>query len=355
MQIHQLVPALHDGDAIGDSARAMRDYLRRQGYTSEIFAYTIDDSISDEAIDFDHSKPECSEKDILVYHFALPSGMTEFIKRAKCKKAMIYHNITPAHYWMRYDPALLHLAYAGRKELQSLAPFIERSAGDSEYNRQELENSNFQNTCVVPIYVRQDRYQVSPSQLVMDSMKDGSFNILFVGRIAPNKKIEDLLELLFFYKKLFIQPARLVCVGKTNVVPEYYSALTTMRMAFGLLPEDVLYTGHVDWPELVAYYKSSHVFVSMSEHEGFSVPLVEAMICGTPIVAYSTTAVAYTLGDAGIQFQEKNYWEIAAICNRLGIDSAFRESILQNQRERLNAFSREEIEKAIGNFLLPLL
>ncbi|HSE43317.1 MAG TPA: glycosyltransferase, partial [Acidobacteriota bacterium] len=347
MQIHQLVPALHDGDAIGDSARAMRDYLRRQGHTSEIFAYTIDDSLSDEAIDFNLSKPQCSEKDILVYHFALPSGMTEFIKRATCRKAMIYHNITPAHYWLPYDPTLLHLAYAGRKELESLATFIERSAGDSEYNRQELQDLNFKNTCVLPIYVKQERYQVKPSQLVMDNMHDDSFNILFVGRIAPNKKLEDLMKLLFFYKKLFIQPARLVFVGKTNVVPEYYSALTTVRMSFGLLPEDVLYTGHVDWPELVAYYKSSHVFVSMSEHEGFCVPLVEAMICGTPIVAYAATAVPYTLGDAGIQFQEKNYADIAAICNRLGADSAFRETIIQNQRARLKAFSREEIEKAI--------
>jgi glycosyltransferase involved in cell wall biosynthesis len=186
-------------------------------------------------------------------------------------------------------------------------------------------------------------------------MNDECFNILFVGRIAPNKKLEDVLKLLFFYKKYFIQPVRAVFVGKTNVVPEYFASLTTVRMSLGLMPEDVLYTGHVDWPELVAYYKSSHVFVSMSEHEGFCVPLVEAMICGTPIVAYAAAAVPYTLGNAGIKFQTKDYSDIAAICNRLSTDTAFRNAIIQNQRERLKAFSRDEIEKAIREFLTPLM
>ncbi len=241
MQIHQLVPALHDGDAIGDSARAMRRFLQTQGHSSEIYAYTIDDSLAGEAINFNDSRPETNSNDILIYHFALPSGMTDFIKRASCKKALIYHNITPAHYWIRYDPSLLHLAYAGRKELESLAPFIERSAGDSEYNRQEIENLHFRNTCVLPIYVKQERYQVASSQMVLDRMNDECFNILFVGRIAPNKKIEDLLKLLYFYKKYFIKPARLVLVGKTNVIPEYYASLTTIRMSLGLMPEDVLF------------------------------------------------------------------------------------------------------------------
>jgi glycosyltransferase involved in cell wall biosynthesis len=355
MNIHQLVPALHDGDAIGDSARAMRDFLQAAGHTSNIYAYTIDDSLSNEAIDFNVSPPETSANDVLIYHFALPSGMTEFIKKANCKKALIYHNITPAHYWLPFDSTLVHLAYAGRKELESLAPFIERSAGDSEYNRLELEALHFKNTCVLPIYVKPERYQVKPSQMILDRMNDGCFNILFVGRAAPNKKLEDVLKVLYFYRRMYSQLARAVFVGKTNVVPEYSASLIELRMNLGLMPEDLLFAGHVDWPELVAYYKSSHVFVSMSEHEGFCVPLVEAMICETPIVAYAVTAVPYTLGNAGVQFQEKNYSEIAAICNRINKDAAFRESVLNSQREQLRNYSRDSIEKSISEFLAPLI
>src|SRR5580765_2685295 len=118
MQIHQLVPALHDGDAIGDSARAMREYLRGLGHSSDIYAYTIDESLSAEAVNFNVAQPQVGPEDLLILHFALPSGMTEFLKLTPCKKAIIYHNITPSFYWLNYDPALLHLASAGRKELQ---------------------------------------------------------------------------------------------------------------------------------------------------------------------------------------------------------------------------------------------
>lgn len=355
MQIHQLVPALHDGDAIGDSARAMRDFLRRKGYSSDIYAYTIDESLSAEALNFGVTQPQMEKGDVLILHFALPSGMTEFLKRADCRKTIIYHNITPSYYWLDYDPALLHLASAGRRELETLAPFIERAAGDSEYNRQELQSLAFRNTCVIPIYVKQERYRIPPSPMVAKNLNDGLFNFLFVGRVAPNKKLEDVLALCALYKRMFNPLSRVIFVGKTNVTPAYTAALNELRVRLSLMPEDVLYTGHVDWSELVAYYKGSHVFVSMSEHEGFCVPLVEAMICETPIIAYSTTAIPFTLGDSGLQFKTKNFPEIAGMCRRIETDPSFRESVLDSQRKQLKKYSTEEIEKTIDEFLEPLL
>lgn len=354
-QIHQLVPALHDGDAIGDSARAIRDFLRGKGHESDIYAYTIDESLGGEALHFAMQPPVMQEQDILIYHYALPSGMSDFVKRAGCKKALIYHNITPAYYWLAYDPALLHLASAGRRELESLAPFLDRSAGDSEYNRLELQELHFRNTCVLPIYVKEERYRVPPSPFVMNTMDDGCFNFLFVGRVAPNKKLEDVLTLLHFYRRFYSQLSRIIFVGKTNVTPPYHGALREMIARLGIMPDDVVFAGHIDWPELVAYYKSAHAFVSMSEHEGFCVPLVEAMICDTPIVAYASTAVPYTLGKAGIQFTERNFPEIAAVCHRLKEDPEFRESVLKTQREQLKHYTREAVERSVEEFLAPLL
>jgi glycosyltransferase involved in cell wall biosynthesis len=354
MQIHQLVPALHDGDAIGDSARAMRDFLRSQGFESRIYAYTIDESLAGEAIDFSISAPDTHPHDVLIYHFALPSGMTDFIKRANCRKTLIYHNITPAYYWLPYDPSLVHLATAGRAELESLAAYIDRSAGDSEFNRLELEKLKYSNTCVLPIYVKEDRYKIEPSKHVMNFMNDGSFNMLFVGRVAPNKKLEDVMRVFLYYRKYYSQPSRLVFAGKTNVVPAYFASLKELSARLSIGGDDLVFTGHIDWPELVAYYKASHVFLSMSEHEGFCVPLVEAMICGTPIVAYAAAAVPYTLGNSGVQFQTKDYEAIAAVCHRLGVDHDFREAVLQSQRQELKRFSREQVEKSIMEFLQPL-
>ena len=194
-----------------------------------------------------------------------------------------------------------------------------------------------------------------PSDYVTGQLNDNTFNFLFVGRVAPNKKLEDVIKLYHLYKKFYNPLSRVIFVGKTNVTPAYYASLRNLVARLGLMPDDVVFTGHVDWAELVAYYKSSHVFVSMSEHEGFCVPLIEAMICGTPIVAYSCTAIPHTLGEAGLQFREKDFEQIAGICHRIQKDGAFRDSILETQRQQLLKYSKDEIEKAIEGFLAPLL
>ena len=354
MKIHQLVPALHHGDAIGDSALLIRNYLRDQGHVSEIYAYDIDEPVGQEAISFRKIQPELTTRDVLILHFALPSGMSEFLKQSPAKKAVIYHNVTPAYFWLPYNKALVRLATAAREQLADLAGKVDRASGDSEYNRQELEKLKYRSTCVVPIFVDQDRYRVEPSPFIQKTTQDGLFNFLCVGRIAPNKKLEDVIRLYYFYKRFCTPLARLIFVGKTNVAPAYSGALKELTMRYGLMPEDVLFTGHVDWSELVAYYKSAHVLVSMSAHEGFCVPLVEAMICDTPILAYKSTAIPYTLGSAGFQFERKNYPELAALSHRLREDTAFRNQVLEGQRQQLKRYSKVEVQKAIDEFLEPL-
>jgi glycosyltransferase involved in cell wall biosynthesis len=349
--VHQLVPALHHGDAIGDSAILIRNYLRQKGHSSEIYAYDIDEGVAHEAISFRKSQPELDRDDILILHFALPSGMTDFLKQTPAKKGIIYHNITPAHYWLPYNKSLVHLAVAGREQLRDLASFVDRAAGDSEYNRLELEELQYRSTCVVPIFVDQARYKVEPSSFVMKTIHDGLFNFLCVGRVAPNKKLEDVIRLYFFFKRFCTPLARIIFIGKTNVVPQYYTALKELITQYGLMPEDVLFTGHVDWSELVAYYKTAEVLVSMSEHEGFCVPLVEAMICETPILAYKRAAIPHTLGSAGIQFKEKNYPGLAKVAERLRQDQAFRGHIVEGQRKQLLRYSKEQVESSIDRFL----
>jgi glycosyltransferase involved in cell wall biosynthesis len=353
VNIHQLVPALHHGDAIGDSALMIRNYLREKGHTSEIYAYDIEEPVAHEAISFRKNQPELTARDVLILHFALPSGMSDYLKESPAKKALIYHNVTPAYFWLPYDKGLVRLAIVAREQLAELAGKVDRAAGDSEYNRQELEKLNYRSTCVLPIFVDQNRYQVEPSPFIETTMQDGLFHFLCVGRIAPNKKLEDVIRLYYFFKRFCTPLARLIFTGKTNVAPAYFGALKELTMRYGLMPEDVLFTGHVDWSELVAYYKSAHVLVSMSAHEGFCVPLVEAMICDTPILAYKSTAIPYTLGDAGIQFERKNYPELALMCNRLRKDSAFRNEVLKDQKQQLKRYSKVEVQKTIDEFLEP--
>ena len=164
--------------------------------------------------------------------------MTDFLKKTPAKKAIIYHNITPAYYWLPYNKALVHLASAGREQLRDLASFVDRAAAEfSEYNRLELEKLQYRSTCVLPIFVDQSRYNVNPSSFVTKTVKDGLFNFLCVGRVAPNKKLEDVIRLYFFFKRFCTPLARVIFIGKTNVVPQYYGALKELITQYGLMPE----------------------------------------------------------------------------------------------------------------------
>ena len=174
-------------------------------------------------------------------------------------------------------------------------------------------------------------------------------NILFTGRIAPNKKHEDVIRSFYYYKKYFNQNARLIFVGNYNGFEPYYNRLCKYVSKLHL--EDVIFTGHIKFNEILSYYNVADVFVCMSEHEGFCVPLVEAMEFEVPIVAYDSTAISDTMGNGGILIKEKNAIEVAALINQLCNDEEMRSQIVAEQRERLRIFDYEVIKKKIVDSL----
>jgi hypothetical protein len=185
VKIHQWVPAAHRGDAIGDSARAVRDLLRGMGHDSDLFALTIDDDMRAEARPF--TDAAAAEGDVTIFHFALPSPMTAAFARLRGAKVLQYHNITPASFFAPYDPGMFRLAALGRRELATLAGSVDLALGDSDFNRQELEALGFERTGVMPIAVNTERLTGAPPRPALERiLGDGLINILFVGRIAPN-------------------------------------------------------------------------------------------------------------------------------------------------------------------------
>src|SRR5579859_3815416 len=186
MKIHQWVPAAHRGDAIGDSARAVRDMLRGLGHESDIFALTIDDNMRGEALPF--ADAGATRGDVTIFHFALPSPMTDAFARLRGAKVLQYHNITPAPFFAPYDPGLFRLAALGRRELATLAGRVDLALGDSDFNRRELEALGFTRTGVMPIAVNTARITEAPRRPALEKiLGDGLINFLFVGRIVPNK------------------------------------------------------------------------------------------------------------------------------------------------------------------------
>ena len=346
MVINQWVPAAHRGDAIGDSARRVRALLRGMGHESELFALTIDTELRDDVRPF--ADPAATRGDATIFHYALPSPMTAAFASLPSGRILQYHNVTPACYFAPYDAGLFRLASVGRKELATLSGRVDLALGDSEYNRRELESLGFDRTGVFPIAVDTARLTDSAPRPALDQLLDDEFvNFLFVGRIAPNKKIEDHIRLAEVYKRNIDSHYRFIFVGRYDVVPRYYSMIRALMLEYQMLPERFVFTGQVPDEDLAVYYRRAAVYVSLSDHEGFCVPLVEAMATDVPILAYSTTAVPDTLGGAGLQFTPKDLEVAAEMLGALAFDDSLRAQVIAGQRRRLVDFGDARITREL--------
>ena len=353
MIIHQWVPAAHRGDAIGDSARKVRDLLRAAGHDSDLFAITIDEDLQQDVRPF--SDPAAREGEVTIFHFALPSPMTEAFAALRGARVLQYHNITPAAFFAPYDPGLFKLAALGRSELKTLVGRVDLALGDSEFNRTELEAMGFAPTGVLPIAVNTARITDAPRRPALENiLSDGLINILFVGRIVPNKRIEDHIRLGEIYKRYSDNFYRFIFVGRYDGVPRYYAQVRALVSELKMLPDRVWFTGPVPDDDLAAFYRWADVYVSLSEHEGFCVPLVEAMAADVPVLAYAAGAVPETLGGAGVLFSPKDLELAAEAMAMLVYDRPFRESVVAGQRRRLEHFSPAAFQSRLNHLISQL-
>ena len=342
MIVNQWVPAAHQGDAIGGSARHIRDLLRRMGHRSELYALTIDEELEGEVRPF--SDPASHDGDITIFHYALPSPMTDAFGRLHDGRILQYHNVTPARFFAPYDPVLFRLATLARQDLASLAGRVDLALGVSEYNRQELEALGFTPTGVFPLAVDTSRITRAVERPALEQILDDDLvNFLFVGRIAPNKAIEDHIRLAEHYKRYIDSHYRFIFVGRYDAVPRYYSTIRALMSEYRMLNERFVFTGPVPDEDLAIYYRHAAVYISLSEHEGFCAPLIEAMAAGVPILAYAAAAVPETLGGAGLQFAPKDLEHAAELAGALAFDDDLRSRIIAGQRRRLADFGDDHI------------
>jgi glycosyltransferase involved in cell wall biosynthesis len=344
--VNQWVPAAHRGDAVGDSARRMRGLLRAHGHQSDIFALTIDDDLVGDVRPF--ADPASRRGNVTIFHFALPSPMTEAFATLKHARVLQYHNVTPARFFAPFSPVLFRLTTLARQELSTLVGRVDLALGVSEYNRRELEELGFEPTAVLTLAVDLSRVTRAASRPALDRLLDDEFvNFLFVGRIAPNKKIEDHIRLAEHYKRYVDAFYRFIFVGKYDAVPQYHATIRSLMSEFRLLNERFVFTGPVPDEDLATYYRHAAVYISLSEHEGFCAPLLEAMAADVPILAYSAAAVPETLGDAGVQFAPKNFEQAAELLGELTFNDDLRARVVAGQRRRLADFGDARVEREL--------
>ena len=359
MRIDQWVPALHRGDAIGDSARLMRDAFRAWGYEANVYGLDVDDALEGDGRSFASWRPG-GARDIVILHYALPSPLTAAFRSHDGRRVLLHHNITPSEFFSPYDTEMARISSLGREELGTLAGHVDLALGDSEWNRMELEAAGFERTAVLPIVLDFGVYRQAPSPVLHRSLSDGRTNILFVGRVAPNKCHEDLIRVAAYWKRFINPNFRLVLVGKLPrrttgrgepLRRHYFDGLQALFYEYGLSPAEVLFLGHVDHADLLACYATADVFVSMSEHEGFGVPLVEAMLMGVPVLAYRSTAVPFTLGGAGVLFERKDLATVSEAASLLAVDGPWRSQVLARQADRVRDFAPEAVLPQLRRYI----
>jgi glycosyltransferase involved in cell wall biosynthesis len=349
--VHQLVSNFDMGDAIGNHVRALRKLLRTWGYASEVYAQYRHMSLLKDAHFYTTYRAVSSPDTAVLFHFSIGSEVTSFFAGLPDRRAMVYHNITPPEYFVGVNARVADRCRRGRFELARLRSVTELALGVSEFNRQELASAGFRRTGVLPILVDWEQYRHPPVGALEDAYGRGT-NLLAVGRLAPNKRVEDLIKAYYFYRRLD-PDSRLIVVGSAVDTEAYLAGCQKLCAELGLL-DHVVFAGSVSQQELCTYYRLASAYLCLSEHEGFCVPLLEAMHFDVPVIAYAAAGVPGTMGEAGLLLQEKDFPAIAELAHRAVHDPALRASVVAGQRARLRAFDAEAIGATLREHLETL-
>lgn len=344
------------GDAISNHVLEIDARLRTWGFDTALYAQHIAPEMRGRVQPDSHFAAYLdATDDLLIYHYSIYSPNLRLCRAARGRRLVIYHNITPPEFFRGWDDEQAQACELGRQALQTLNE-CDLALGDSEFNRQELIAAGFQpdRTGVLPIFW--SPRQIEPSShtdLLRATLRESEIvNWLTVGRVVPNKRLEDVIRLFAVYQRAINPQSRLYIVG-SRYIRSYDAALNELIAELDLF-EHVRFAGRVSDADLVAYYQAADLYVCASQHEGFCVPLVESMLHGVPIIARQATAVPETLGTAGVLFSELGYNPVAEIAHRLITDTTLRTRVIQHQRERLQELSPHQSEGVLKSALVRL-
>jgi L-malate glycosyltransferase len=353
--LHQVIPSLVRWDAIGNHSLQVQTILQEMGLRSEIYANDIGPAYGDRAHPYDRYRS--SPGTWLMYQASTGSRLGPWFAARSEPKLVNYHNITPASFFERWEPRLADEMADGRRQIAKLAGVTRHAIAVSRFNQAELEQFGYGSTSTSPLMVDMTGFDQAPDAATaawLGHLRDGGgATILFTGRIVPNKSQHDLVKALVAYRRLFDPKARLHLAGGVSS-GAYHYALRRFIGAEGLW-DSVDIAGPVTDPERTAYFRAADVYLSLSEHEGFGAPLLEAMYNDVPIVAFASSAVPETVGDAALLLTDKDPVTVAAAVYRVVTDESLRRSLVAAGRRRLaeldlartRAAMKDELSRAL--------
>lgn len=353
--VHQFVAGYTTRDAISNEARTLQRIFQGWGCESAIFSESrrILPALRSDTTDISEAASRCRPNDVALLHLSIGSPVNEAFADLRCRKAILYHNITPSRYFEWVNPQTAHSLALGNRQVKALASAADVNLADSDFNASELSAMGYRNVRTFPLVLDFDFIGTAPDRGTLSTFSDGRINVLFVGRGVPNKKLEDVLAAFLCLQRNVEPRARLLLAGSFAGTEPYYAFLLSESRAAA--PDSVHILGSVTQPVLSALYRSASVFLCMSEHEGFCIPILESMAHDVPVLAYAAAAVPETMDGAGILFRNKDMPSIAEMISRTARDRSLRDPILAGQRERVRRYRKRDLEKELRTLLSPLL
>src|SRR2546429_4294911 len=342
---HQFNPVIAYGDAVGNDCLELQRIFWSAGVRSDLLAAEAKPEMRALTRSWDDLELIKRRDGLLLVHHSIGTDTVPKVLASPARKAIVYHNITPGHYFAGLNDYLKSFAELGREQLKELAKAAEFGIADSEYNRKELEEAGLANTAVVPPLVDWEDFDRPPDPEVARELADERTTILTVGQSLPHKAVHDVVAAFAKYRESD-RTAHLCLVGPTAMSGGYLDRVRGDIRRLGL-DDAITLTGSVTIEQLVAYYRGATAFLTLSEHEGFCVPLLEAMRSDLPVVANAAAAIPETLGDGGILIEDRSPGAVAAQLERVVRDQALRKELIEKGRHRVEAFSSGQITERL--------
>lgn len=336
-----------EGDAVGNDVLGQWKYLRKIGIDVGVYARFQGSSVP---VDNVNLSDWSGDKNVLcIFHHS--TGWEEgvdILRRIKGTRVIKYHNITPAYYFFNYSVRHSLVCEQGRKANKRLIDIgLDSVWGDSNFNLLDFFEkipSSIDRHVLPPFFQIDALRNAVPDQVIVRRLQDGKTNVLSVGRIVPNKGHSLILRAAKKFVEKYGRGVRFImCGGVPKGLESYLKDLFAMTKKLGV-SDVVEFTDFVSLSQLKAYYLSAHVFLALSEHEGFCVPLIEAQAHGIPIIARDAGAIGATAGKNQLIFQETPAELVSAGIHALGMNTIARKLLISDGYKNVERFDPQRLE-----------
>lgn len=345
-QIHQFSPTVHKGDGVSNGMFYTQKILQDLGFVSYIYTESFEDGLEDKVLDY-KTFDITNQNQLLFIHYSIYYDFEPWLNTLDVKKVMIYHNITPYEFF-EPNSVIYHMCKNGKEYLPALSQEVIGAIGVSKLNSDELISYKFQNVQTIPLLMDLNTIKNKPFNQKLFDEKSSEFSIIFVGRIVRNKAQHDLIEVARFYRDM-CDDFKMYIIGSTTD-ESYKKELEGLIYEYDL-EDNVVLCGKVSNEDLYAYYRSANLFLCMSEHEGFGIPLIESMLFDVAVMAYNSSNIKNTLNSGGILFDKKSHKYIAATIKLLRENTAFKSEVLNTQRKALDIYKHHVIVQKFVEYL----